>query len=71
RHRKTCARSSDHNRYNTWVDIVSPMPLSHSRQIRARRSRKVTDKPAHKTDEAASPGAANLVYAGYPYDPYA
>jgi hypothetical protein len=47
------------------------MPLSHSRQIRARCSRKVTDKPAHKSDEAASAGAANLVYAGYPYDPYA
>jgi hypothetical protein len=47
------------------------MPLSHSRQIWARRSRKVIDKPAHKTDEAASAGAANLVYAGYPYDPYA
>ena len=46
------------------------MSVSHSRQIRAKRSRKATDKTTRKMESVESVGGANLVYAGYPYDPY-
>lgn len=46
------------------------MSVSHSRQTRAKRSRKAIDRAACKIDVSNTSGA-NLVYAGYPYDPYA
>jgi hypothetical protein len=47
------------------------MSVSHSRQTRAKRSRKAIDKAARKIEDVRSASGANLVYAGYPYDPYA
>src|SRR5262249_31374099 len=32
--------------------------------------RQASDKPAERTESAQSTSGANLVYAGYPYDPY-
>jgi hypothetical protein len=40
-------------------------------QIRVSRPRRAADKTAKKMDSPLSASGANLVYAGYPYDPYA
>jgi hypothetical protein len=40
-------------------------------QIRISRPRRAADKTAEKMDSPLSASGANLVYAGYPYDPYA
>ena len=39
-------------------------------QFRARRPRKANDKAIEKTKSLLSASGANLMYAGYPYDPY-
>jgi hypothetical protein len=40
-------------------------------RIRAARPRKVIGKTVEKTEGLPSASGANLIYAGYPYDPYA
>jgi hypothetical protein len=50
------------------------MSVTHSRlksQIRISRPRKATDKPIAKPESPLGISGANLLYAGYPYDPYA
>jgi hypothetical protein len=50
------------------------MPVTHPKpknKIRVGRPRKVTDKTVEKTEGLLSASGANLIYAGYPYDPYA
>ena len=39
-------------------------------QFRVRRPRKANDKAVEKTKSLLSASGANLMYAGYPYDPY-
>ena len=39
-------------------------------QFRVRRPRKTNDKAVEKTKSLLSASGANLMYAGYPYDPY-
>ena len=39
-------------------------------QFRARRPRKANDKAIEKTESLLSASGANLMYAGYPYDPF-
>jgi hypothetical protein len=46
------------------------MPFSRSRKIRTKRSRKTIDQSGQQAG-MPSISAASLVYAGYPYDPYA
>ena len=45
------------------------MGVSHPKQIKL--PRQASDKPAERTESAQSTSGANLIYAGYPYDPYA
>jgi hypothetical protein len=40
-------------------------------QIRVSRPRKVIDKPVAKAESLLGTSGANLMYAGYPYDPCA
>ena len=47
------------------------MSLSRSRKIRARRSRKTIDQLGQQPEGMPGISGASLVYAGYPYDPYA
>jgi hypothetical protein len=47
------------------------MPFSRSRKIRTKRSRKTIDQSGQQAEGMPSISAASLVYAGYPYDPYA
>jgi hypothetical protein len=47
------------------------MPLSRTRKIRARRSRKTIDQSGQQSEGLPGIGGASLVYAGYPFDPYA
>ena len=46
------------------------MPFSRPKKIRARRSRRTVDASGQQTEGLSNSGS-NLVYAGYPYDPYA
>ena len=39
-------------------------------QFRVRRRRRANDKAVAKTKSLLSASGANLMYAGYPYDPY-
>jgi hypothetical protein len=39
-------------------------------QFRVRRPRNANDKTIEKTQSLVSASGANLMYAGYPYDPY-
>jgi hypothetical protein len=39
-------------------------------QFRLGRPRKANDKAVEKTKSLLSASGANLMYAGYPYDPY-
>ena len=39
-------------------------------QFRLGRPRKANDKAVEKTESLLSASGANLMYAGYPYDPY-
>jgi hypothetical protein len=39
-------------------------------QFRVRRPRSANDKAIEKTKSLLSVSGANLMYAGYPYDPY-
>ena len=39
-------------------------------QVRVRRPRRANDKAVEKTKSLLSASGANLMYAGYPYDPY-
>jgi hypothetical protein len=39
-------------------------------QFRVRRARKASDKTIEKTQSRLCASGANLMYAGYPYDPY-
>jgi len=48
-----------------------PMPFSRPRKIRARRSRRTVDQSGRQTEGLSNVSGSNLVYAGYPYDPYA
>jgi hypothetical protein len=45
------------------------MPLSRVRKIRARRSHRSAS--GQQTEGLSNVSGSNLVYAGYPYDPYA
>lgn len=48
------------------------MSVTHPKiknKIRVRRPRKVIDKTVEKTEGLVS-ASGNLIYAGYPYDPY-
>jgi len=47
------------------------MSLLRPRKIRARRSRRPVDQSGQQTESPSNVSGANLVYAGYPYDPYA
>jgi len=47
------------------------MPLSRTRKIRARRTRRTIDQSEHQMEGVPTISGASLVYAGYPYDPYA
>ena len=47
------------------------MSALRPRKIRARRSRKAVDQPGRQTEDLSNVSGASLVYAGYPYDPYA
>ena len=50
------------------------MPVTYPKQknqIRAGRPRKATDKAVEKTESLLNTSGASLMYAGYPYDPYA
>ncbi|HYV71447.1 MAG TPA: hypothetical protein VE970_15220 [Pseudolabrys sp.] len=47
------------------------MPFSRPRKIRARGSRKTVDQSGQQMEGLSNVSGANLVYAGYPYDPYA
>ena len=47
------------------------MPLSRTRKTRARRSRKTIDQSGQHSEGMPGIGGASLVYAGYPFDPYA
>jgi hypothetical protein len=40
-------------------------------RIRVTHSRKVIDRAVEKLEGSLSTSCASLVYAGYPYDPYA
>ena len=39
-------------------------------QFRVTRPRKASDKAVERTKSLLSASGANLMYAGYPYDPY-
>jgi hypothetical protein len=41
------------------------------KKIRVSASRKVADKAVGKPEKSLTTSGASLVYAGYPYDPYA
>jgi hypothetical protein len=47
------------------------MPLLRPSKIRAKRSRRTIDQSGQQTEGPSNVSGANLVYAGYPYDPYA
>ena len=49
------------------------MSVTHPKlknKIQVVRPRKVIDKTVEKTEVLVSASGANLIYAGYPYDPY-
>jgi hypothetical protein len=50
------------------MSVAHPSPKN---PIRVRRPRKVADKPVGKMEGSLNTSGASLVYAGYPYDPYA
>jgi len=50
---------------------MSDAHRSLKRPIRVRRPHKVADKPVGKLEGSLNTSDASLVYAGYPYDPYA
>jgi len=50
---------------------MSIVRLKLKGQIRIGRPRRAADNTAEKMDTSLSASGANLVYAGYPYDPYA
>ena len=50
------------------MPVTSPNPKN---KIRAGRARKATDKAIEKTESLLNTSGASLMYAGYPYDPYA
>jgi hypothetical protein len=45
--------------------------MSAKNRIRISRPRKAIDKPFAKRESPLDMSSANLMYAGYPYDPYA
>jgi hypothetical protein len=48
------------------------MLVRHTKnQIRVRHPRKVIDRAIEKLEGSVNTSGASLVYAGYPYDPYA
>jgi len=47
------------------------MPLSRTRKIRARRPRRTSDQSGQQMEGMSTVSGASLVYAGYPFDPYA
>jgi hypothetical protein len=49
---------------------MSVTHLKLKNQIRFGRPRKAKDKAVEKTENPLSTSGANLMYAGYPYDPY-
>ena len=45
--------------------------VSHPKQTnQIKLPRQASDKPAERAESAQSTSGGNLVYAGYPYDPY-
>jgi hypothetical protein len=49
------------------------MSVTHPKRknrIRVGRPRKLIDKTVEKAESLLGASGANLVYAGYPYDPY-
>jgi len=64
----------------TMLESPDIMVLAHRRDfhrdgVRKQKNqiklpRQASDKPAERTESAQSTSGANLVYAGYPYDPY-
>jgi len=55
-------------RSRNWRCPMSPL---RPRKIRARRSRRAVDQSGRQTEGPSNVSGASLVYAGYPYDPYA
>jgi hypothetical protein len=50
------------------------MSVTHPKlkiQIRVWRPRKANNKAVERTESLLGTSGANLMYAGYPYDPYA
>src|SRR5262245_36015193 len=57
--------------YENWRRVMSVAHPSLKSPIRVRRPRKVAEKPVGKMEGSVNTSGASLVYAGYPYDPYA
>ena len=60
-----------------FCDEIPKLEVSHvgypaqtRKSVSIRRPRKANDKAIEKTESLLSASGANLMYAGYPYDPF-
>jgi hypothetical protein len=58
-----------HSRDGSWIG--RPMRLDSGSFIQVRQPRSVLEQMVGKNEELLGASGGNLVYAGYPYDPFA
>ena len=56
--------------FQSWRYPMSVTQPKLGYQVQVRRPRRANDKAVEKTKSLLSASGANLMYAGYPYDPY-